>query len=114
IGNKGLGFRSIINWSDQIEIRSNNLSLIYNENGKRNFFHTYFNKEKRNRILKDEGLIASAVPVPFLGIPKVNTIESGDYVTSIIITYKQEPKYLESILNQVTEITPETLFFLSS
>src|SRR4051794_19695033 len=31
IGNKGLGFRSIINWSTNIEVCSNNLSLTYNE-----------------------------------------------------------------------------------
>lgn len=114
IGNKGLGFRSIINWSDQIEIRSNNLSLTYNQNEKTNFFHKNYDDKKRKEILKGEGLIETAIPVPFLGIPKVEVIKIGDYVTSIVITYKSEPEILESILSQVKEITPETLFFLSN
>src|SRR4051812_40948891 len=31
IGNKGLGIRSIINWSNSIEIQSNNLSVKFSE-----------------------------------------------------------------------------------
>lgn len=112
IGNKGLGFRSIINWSDQIEIQSNNISLIYNQESRKDFFYTYFDEEKRNAILKDEGLIESAIPVPFLGIPKLKAIESGDYVTSIVINYL--PNFYKSIITQVKSITPETLFFLRS
>jgi hypothetical protein len=112
IGNKGLGFRSIINWSDQIEIQSNNISLIYNQESRKDFFYTYFDEEKRNAILKDEGLIESAIPVPFLGIPKLKAIESGDYVTSIVINYL--PNFYKNIITQVKSITPETLFFLRS
>ena len=112
IGNKGLGFRSIINWSSQIEIQSNNVSLIYNEDGRKNFFHTYFDEEKRKAILKEEGLIATAIPVPFLAIPKLKAIESGDYVTSIVINYL--PNFYKNIVAQVKSITPETLFFLKS
>lgn len=112
IGNKGLGFRSIINWSDQIEIQSNNLSLLYTQESRKTFFYTHFDEQKRNTILKEEGLIETAIPVPFLGIPEVNTIDTQDYVTSIVITYK--PAFLNSILKQVKSITPETLFFLKS
>ncbi|WP_055435784.1 sacsin N-terminal ATP-binding-like domain-containing protein [Lacinutrix algicola] len=112
IGNKGLGFRSIINWSTQIEIQSNNLSLIYNQESRKDFFYTHFNEDKRNAILREEGLIETAIPVPFLGIPKVESIETGNYVTSIVITYL--PSFLNSIIKQVKSITPETLFFLKS
>lgn len=112
IGNKGLGFRSIINWSNQIEIQSNNISLIYNQENRKDFFYTYFDEEKRKTILKDEGLIDTAIPVPFLGIPKLKTIESGDYVTSIVINYL--PNFYKNIITQVKSITPETLFFLRS
>ncbi|MFD1162054.1 sacsin N-terminal ATP-binding-like domain-containing protein [Hwangdonia seohaensis] len=112
IGNKGLGFRSIINWSDQIEIQSNNLSLVYNQESRKTFFYSNFDEQKRNAILKDEGLIDTAIPVPFLGIPEVKAIASNNYVTSIVITYK--PTFFNSILKQVKSITPETLFFLKS
>jgi hypothetical protein len=112
IGNKGLGFRSIINWSTEIEIQSNNISLIYNQESRKDFFYKYFDDEKRKSILDDEGLIETAIPVPFLGIPKLKTIESGDYVTNIVITY--QPIVLKRILRQIKDITPETLFFLKN
>ena len=38
IGNKGLGFRSIINWADEISIISNDFKLVFTEDLKNNFF----------------------------------------------------------------------------
>lgn len=112
IGNKGLGFRSIINWSNQIEIESNGISLIYNHQNRKSFFEKHFNKNQREEVLNEEGLIVTAIPVPFLGIPTINSIKEKEYVTSIIITYKEE--FFNNIIEQVKSITPETLFFLKN
>lgn len=113
IGNKGLGFRSIINWSEQIEIQSNNISLQYNQENRKNFFHSNFDEMTRQNILNEEGLIESAIPVPFLSIPQVDSIsQNPHYVTSIIIKYRTA--FLKNILFQIRQITPETLFFLKN
>ena len=40
IGNKGLGFRSIINWSENVTVRSNGFDIKFSED----IAKTYFNK----------------------------------------------------------------------
>lgn len=110
IGNKGLGFRSIINWSDAIEIQSNNLSLIYSEENRRTTFEQMFDSEFANAIRLEFGLNDSVFPIPFLTMPHVSEIVQQGFVTKIIIHYKEE--YLKDILVQVKNITAETLLFL--
>ncbi len=110
IGNKGLGFRSIINWSNAIEIQSNNISLKYNEENRLKTFDSLFDKEIQEQILKEEELKKSIIPIPFLSIPKLSVIKQDQFVTSIIIQYKNNS--LKKILEQVKNITPETLLFL--
>lgn len=110
IGNKGLGFRSIINWSNAIEIQSNNLSLKYNEENRLKTFDSLFDKETQEQIIKEEELKKSIIPIPFLSIPKLSVIKQDQFMTSIIIQYKNNS--LKKILEQVKNITPETLLFL--
>ncbi len=45
IGNKGLGFRSIINWSDQIRIISNKIALTYSREILNNEYNALFASE---------------------------------------------------------------------
>ena len=110
IGNKGLGFRSIINWSNAIEIQSNNLSLKYNEDNRIKTFNTLFDNEIQEQIIKEEELKKTIIPIPFLSIPKLSVIKQDQYVTSIIIQYKK--KSFKKIIEQIKNITPETLLFL--
>lgn len=110
IGNKGLGFRSIINWSNSIEIQSNNISLIFSENNLTNSFDQLFPKELQSKIRDEENLSESITPLPFLSMPILNDIGKTEYVTSIIVHYKDE--FLEDIRRQVDKITSETLLFL--
>lgn len=110
IGNKGLGFRSIINWSNAIEIQSNNLSLVYNEENRINTFNSLFSKEIQEQFIKEEGFKKEIIPIPFLTMPKLSVIKQDKFVTSIIISYKKE--FLKDILKQVKNITAETLLFL--
>jgi len=110
IGNKGLGFRSIINWSNNIEIQSNNISLIFSEDNLTNSFNKLFPKELQNKIRDEENLSESVTPLPFLSMPILKDIVKTEYVTSIIVNYKDE--FLEDIRKQVDKITSETLLFL--
>jgi len=113
IGNKGLGFRSIINWSEKLEILSNDISLVYSQENRKDFFYFNFDQQTRKNILEEEGLNENAVPVPFLGIPQIKTEPSDPhYVTSIVIKYHS--RFIKNILFQIKQITPETLFFLKS
>lgn len=110
IGNKGLGFRSIINWSSSVEIQSNNISLIFSEDNLKNSFDQLFPKELQNKIREEENFSESVTPLPFLSMPLLKDIGETEYVTSIIINYKDE--FLEDIRKQVDKITSETSLFL--
>jgi hypothetical protein len=110
IGNKGLGFRSIINWSKSIEIQSNNLTLLYSTKNTKENYELLFNKEDRGSIVKEENLDKNTIPMPFLSMPILKNIKQGDFKTAIIIKYKK--KAFKDIFKQVRNITPETLLFL--
>lgn len=110
IGNKGLGFRSIINWSKSIEIQSNNLSLFYSEQNTKDNYKNLFSENERKHISTEEDLGDTTIPMPFLTMPVLTEINQGDFKTAIIIGYKK--KALKDIIKQVKNITSETLLFL--
>ncbi|UAM98014.1 DUF3883 domain-containing protein [Polaribacter litorisediminis] len=112
IGNKGLGFRSIINWSKGIEIQSNNISLSYSEKKRKANFQELFDTEIQQQIRTEQNLKDHVIPLPFLTIPDISVIEQKEYVTSIIIEYKIS--FLKDIIKQIRAITPETILFLNN
>jgi len=97
IGNKGLGFRSIINWSEQITILTNNLQIDFSYEISTNIF-----KEKTNKSIEN---------IAFLALPKVKEVKHSDWTTSIIIKYKQN--FLEDITKQLESIKNEVLLFVN-
>lgn len=111
IGNKGLGFRSIINWSNGIEIQSNNMSLYYSEENRKQNYESLFNSDTRKEIREEEHISKNIIPLPFLTMPKVKEINQEQFVTSIIIDYKKA--FVKDIADQIRAITPETILFLN-
>lgn len=111
IGNKGLGFRSIINWSSEIEIISNNLSLKYNPQNLKAVFENLFTKEERIKILNEEGLKEDVVPLPMLSIPEITQHTQNIHnATTIVICYKE--LFFEDIIKQLNGLTSDLLLFL--
>lgn len=60
IGNKGLGFRSIVNWSEQITISTNNLQVDFSYKISQEVYKKYMN----NNVSK----------IAFLSLPKVENV----------------------------------------
>ena len=110
IGNKGLGFRSIINWSNAIEIHSNDISLTYTEENRKSVFDELFNQEEQKQFIKKRNFKKDIIPMPFLSMPTVNGAIQNGHVTTIVIHYKESE--FENILKQIENITPETFLFL--
>ncbi len=110
IGNKGLGFRSIINWSNVIKVYSNNICLEFSSDSKEETFNALF--EGRQKMLRDEiGVDESVIPIPFLSAPRISEIEStNEFSTTIEIQYKEE--FYSDIINQLKAVSSETLLFL--
>jgi hypothetical protein len=98
IGNKGLGFRSIINWSNQIIIYTNNLKIDFSYDISKKIY-----KEKTgNEIDK----------IAFLSLPKVENYNNNDWITKIVINYKKEK--LKDIEEQLKNIKDEVLLFVNN
>lgn len=53
IGNKGLGFRSIINWSEKITINSNNLDVIFSKEIVSLIYDNLFDKSQHQQLIKE-------------------------------------------------------------
>lgn len=110
IGNKGLGFRSIINWSDRIIINSNGLDIVFSREIVDNIFDELFNTEEKEKI-KNESKHKDTKSIPFLSIPTIIEKTDSEWTTSIIIKYKND--YLEDIKKQINELKDEILLFLN-
>ncbi|WCC43292.1 hypothetical protein PJJ26_05565 [Tenacibaculum finnmarkense] len=115
IGNKGLGFRSIINWADKISIISNNFKLIFDASLKRDILINKigYSEIELTEIRKDRNLKANVYPLPLLNCCKIEDIAiNTEYTTTISIQYK--PEYEDRIKEQLNSISEKTLLFLQN
>ncbi|MFZ3565102.1 sacsin N-terminal ATP-binding-like domain-containing protein [Tenacibaculum finnmarkense] len=114
IGNKGLGFRSIINWANEINIYSNGICLKYAPKFiEKAFTELYPSHKERLELLEERGLVENVIPLPLLSYPDISekTLDNG-YTTTIEIFYKEG--FYQNIVEQVKSITEETLLFLNT
>lgn len=115
IGNKGLGFRSILNWAEQIKINSNGCIISFSEVIAKDVFENQLNlSETRKQQLRIErNLSEQTVPFPILAIPAISKNGNGSiWTTSIEINYRKE--FDTDIENQLSEIREEILLFLNN
>ena len=134
IGNKGLGFRSILNWGDQVDIYSRHVHCSFSaeialkkwETLKKIFReHNHIEnlKEVEENIQKQKlsGKKISA-PISIFAVPDYESYDSlnfnclpeisKDFATVIKVRYKDSEE--ESILQQIeSSLTTETLLFLN-
>jgi len=77
IGNKGLGFRSLLNWSDEIVIHSNGVECSFSEEISRREWNKIKNEGLRNGALTQDDLLSfeedyEGLPLPILSIPQIS------------------------------------------
>jgi hypothetical protein len=114
IGNKGLGFRSILNWSDKITIRSGGCEIIFSIEIAKSIFENELGLtiEQQKQIIRDRNLTDKVIPFPILAIPQLKEItENTEWTTIIEIKYREE--YENDIKKQVNEFQKEVLLFLN-
>ena len=112
IGNKGLGFRSIINWSDSIVVRSNSIDVKFSKCFATQMFEETFRGSEKNRIRLKQGLSQNEAPWAVLAIPELNQAPKSIWATQIIINYRIE--FEDNILEQLRSLKKETLLFLNN
>ena len=114
IGNKGLGFRSILNWTNSIEIITKEVILKFSPLiAKKYFEEIVVDSELRKKLIEQEE-IQDFVPFAVLAIPEIapNTNEQFKWETSIRLNYKTQA-YVD-IENQLEALKPEILLFLNN
>lgn len=112
IGNKGLGFRSLINWSEKITINSNNLDIIFSKQIVSLIYDDLFDKNQHKQLVEERNLPLNIKPIPFLSIPSIEDNNNGKWTTTISIIFKNN--FLEDIQKQLNELKEEILLFLNS
>ena len=115
IGNKGLGFRSILNWSNKILIRTNGCCVEFSPSiAAEEFKKLPIGENVKESILKERGLTENAIPFPVLSIPRItfDEITENKWTTIIEIYYKSE--FEKDIQSQLQECREEILLFLNN
>lgn len=115
IGNKGLGFRSILNWTNSIEIITKEIILNFSPLiAQENFEKIVADKNLRDKLIDQEKPLQDFVPFAVLAIPKLtpNTVENFAWQTTIVLNYKEGAK--KDIIKQLEALKPEILIFLNN
>ena len=115
IGNKGLGFRSILNCAENIIILGNNCRISFSEKIAYDVFNTKLNlsESDKKKLRNERNLTQLTVPFPVLGIPKIEQSDSlSEWTTRIEIHYRKD--FEKDIELQIKEIKEEILLFLNS
>ena len=115
IGNKGLGFRSILNWAESVSIYSNDSCITFSEEiARKNLDEIDVDsKQEIIRLKTKDHYHDEVVAFPILGIPEIeNKKNDTGWITQIKISYRKE--FEQAILEQLNSINDEVLLFLNS
>ncbi|MCF6139085.1 sacsin N-terminal ATP-binding-like domain-containing protein [Pseudalkalibacillus berkeleyi] len=110
IGNKGTGFRSLLNWGKQIEIHSGGFHV--------GFSQAFADKEFiklliESKIIKEQQHNVPNLSIPVLHCPfEAESIESSYDTVIRIITDESFQHDQQNILNQINSFDYKTLIFL--
>ncbi|OYU82596.1 MAG: hypothetical protein CFE24_14740 [Flavobacterium sp. BFFFF2] len=116
IGNKGLGFRSILNWVDSVTILTREVSVSFSREHTEKFFNTHLDDEAsiKDRVEQERSkskITNDTLPIATLAFPEItNEVADAQYTTQIKLVYnKNEEAAIEAQLSSIAE---ETLLFL--
>lgn len=111
IGNKGIGFRSILNWANKIQLYSGGYSIEFSED----YATEQFEKIKDNDIVRAQIQTKPDLRFPILSAPKWIEPEKSEYdtVIKLFLSDKAFDKEDQSnLFNQIAEFDPKILLFL--
>ncbi|MBC7389678.1 MAG: DUF3883 domain-containing protein [Opitutaceae bacterium] len=114
IGNKGLGFRSILNWADEVHIIANDCEIKFSKSIVADeFLKLDISAKERDKLINKKGLSKQHPPIAILSIPNIDKVNNeSNWLTTIKIFYDENQEI--QIENQLKEFSPETLLFLKN
>ena len=115
IGNKGLGFRSILSWVNWVKVRTRDVSFRFSKDFSVRFYEKHLQGSPliQARIVKEiteQRLLKNEIPIATLAFPELLKDKEAEYITSVILQFKEGQ--LVPILEQLEKISEETLLFL--
>jgi len=111
IGNKGLGFRSIVNWSNKITINTRNINISFSKKIAEAFFDEICDEQTQKKIINQRNLPKNVKPIAFLAVPDISEKNIHDWTTVITIDYKDI--FFNDIMKQIENIKDEILLFVN-
>ncbi len=113
IGAKGLGFKSILNWTSEITLKSDNVIVRFGEDVIHNFWEELRESISTPEIYEKEARKdGHVVPLPILRIPEITEwVGSDSKTTSIELDYVPDKAGVK-IRKALREFSPESLLFL--
>jgi hypothetical protein len=114
IGAKGLGFRSLLNWSSSIEIISNDLSIEFSKDVAGEFLQKIFN-EHPDLSLYFRSKRVEQYPIPILIAPRWKDVDLNRFKrfgAIIRVKFDSSSKVFEDIKSQLMAIDEGELIFL--
>lgn len=113
IGNKGLGFRSILNWAEHVEIISNGCDVQFSRDIATKVIEEelpdYLEEIQKHK--EESGDKPDAFRYPILSLPQIKEYEDDSkWSTEIIIHYFEE--YENDIRGQLKYLSEEVLLFV--
>ena len=115
IGNKGLGFRSLLIWASRIDIFANDCKISFSQNIAESVFNDKLSlsAEAKNVVKKQSKVLVNVIPFPVLAIPELIEFKrQDDWQTVIEIHYIDDVEdKIQEIFDQISE---ELLLFLNN
>ena len=114
IGNKGKGFRSILNWANAVYIKSADLSVEFSEKIAKQFLVEFFKDypETQNRV-KELNKYEVEYPIAVLRAPGLVDVPANFDAFDTYIKIELDEKYLDDVQKQIDELDKEILLFLT-
>jgi hypothetical protein len=109
IGNKGTGFRSVLNWADEIRIYSGEFNIRFSkEFAKENFRKIESEKQIKKQLLKKTDLY-----IPILAVPhNIEPLQNHDRTTIEVLVNEDKIKDDFGVIKQINNIDLRILLFL--
>jgi hypothetical protein len=111
IGNKGLGFRSVVNWSEEVTVYSAGVRVRFSREATRNQFNEWYSPAEQAAIRSQYGYNATVVPVPIFAVPEI--IKQDEYPGKTVIDIRYFESVIDDIEKQFADLRPEILLFLN-
>lgn len=122
IGNKGLGFRSLLNWSDEITIHSNGVKCSFSEDIAKNAWNDIKNTGRKEGTLSEDDLSNfegsdNQLPIPILSIPEfisddLTSPTNPDHYTTDIEVHCKDKSIVWDVEQKLNSLPCSVLLFL--